>query len=103
MKYTICFFQMKSQTLLTLSAVLILLIHACNEPQESSTTSISFSIEGYGRDTIRLFQIEPLGFARINTQELIVDESGDIYESKAPEPDSNEIRSLLKEAIKLAG
>jgi thiol-disulfide isomerase/thioredoxin len=67
---------MKSQTLLTLSTILILLIHACNEPQESTTTSISFSIEGYGKDTIRLFQIEPFGFARINTQELIVDESG---------------------------
>ena len=56
--------------------LLILLIHACNEPQESSTTSISFSIEGYDRDTIRLFQIEPFGHSSINTQELIVDESG---------------------------
>jgi thiol-disulfide isomerase/thioredoxin len=67
---------MKTQTLLTLSSILVLLIHACNEPQESTTTSISFSIENYGRDTIHLFQAEPLGFARINTQELIVDESG---------------------------
>ena len=67
---------MKSLTLLTLSAVLILLIQACNEPQESSTTSISFSIEGYGRDTIRLWQIEPLEFSKINAQQLIVDGSG---------------------------
>lgn len=67
---------MKSLTLLSLSAVLILLIQACNEPQESSTTSISFFIEGYDRDTIRLFQIEPFGHSSINTQELIVDESG---------------------------
>ena len=67
---------MKNLTLLILSSILLLLIHACNEPQESTTTSISFSIEGYGSDTIRLFQIEPLEFARINTQELIVDESG---------------------------
>ncbi len=66
---------MKSPTLLTLSAILILLIQACNEPQESTTSSISFSIEGYGRDTIRLFQIEPFGFDRINTQELTLDES----------------------------
>jgi len=67
---------MKSLILITLSAVIILLIHACNEPQESTTTSISFSIEGYGSDTIRLFQIEPFGHSSINTQELIVDESG---------------------------
>jgi len=34
---------------------------------------------------------------------LLIDASGNIYQSKAPGPDSNEIRSLLKEAIKLAG
>ena len=67
---------MKSPTLLTLSAILLLLIHACNEPQESSTSSISFSVEGYGRDTIRLFQVEPFEHSPINTQELIVDEFG---------------------------
>lgn len=67
---------MKIPTLFTLSTILLLLIHACNEPQESTTSSISFSIEGYGRDTIRLFQIEPFRHSRINTQELIVDESG---------------------------
>jgi len=35
-------------------------------------------------------------------QYIIIDASGDIYQSKAPGPDSDEIRSLLEEAIKLA-
>ncbi len=67
---------MKHQILVCLSTVLVLLFNACNKPQESTTTSISFAIEDYGGDTIRLFQTEPLRGSRINTQELVVDESG---------------------------
>jgi len=33
---------------------------------------------------------------------IIIDASGNIYQSKAPGPDSNEIRSLLGDAIKNA-
>jgi len=56
--------------------LLVLLFTACNKPQDSTTTSISFAIEDYGGDTIRLFQTEPLRGSRINTRELAVDESG---------------------------
>ncbi|MEA3479907.1 MAG: TlpA disulfide reductase family protein [Bacteroidota bacterium] len=56
--------------------ILLALLSACNEPQETTTSSISFSIEGYGSDTIRLYQFEHLGTDPINTHKLIVDESG---------------------------
>ncbi len=67
---------MNSHVLVTISTIIILLFHSCKEHQETTTTSISFSIEGYGRDTIRLWQTEPLEVTKINTKELIVDGSG---------------------------
>lgn len=67
---------MKNLTLATLSAALFFLITACHESPKTTTSTISFAMEGYGSDTIRLWQSEPAGFSAINPRELVVDASG---------------------------
>ena len=67
---------MKIQTLLAISAVIFFSVSACHKPQNPPASSISFAIEGYGSDTIHLYQVEHLGITQMNTQELIVDGSG---------------------------
>ena len=67
---------MKNQTSFTLSVLIIWLISGCSDPQKDTSSSITFSIEGFENDTIRLWQPEHLSFSIINSQELILDESG---------------------------
>jgi thiol-disulfide isomerase/thioredoxin len=56
--------------------VLILLIQACSKPEVPTSSSIAFAIDGFNRDTIHLYQLDPLGYQRLHTQELILDEFG---------------------------
>lgn len=67
---------MKNQALFTLSVLIIWLISGCSDPQKNTSSSITFSIEGFKNDTILMWQPEHLSFSIINSQELILDESG---------------------------
>ena len=68
--------KMNYKTLVTISVLLIWVISGCSLSKQNRHASITFSIEELQNDTIRLWQSEPLEHSRINTQELIVDESG---------------------------
>lgn len=68
---------MKSGNRLPLLMIFFVLLSlACSKPQEPLTSLIEFDLEGYGRDTIRIWQFERLGHERVNSQELVADGSG---------------------------
>lgn len=67
---------MKFRTLFTLSILFVWLCIGCNEPKRDTALSISFAIEGYGNDTLQLWQNDFLNHSEINSEILILDESG---------------------------
>ena len=67
---------MKSQTLFILSIFIIWLCNSCNESQRDRAASISFAIEGYGNDTIQLWQNDFLKHSEVNSKILILDKDG---------------------------
>jgi len=69
-------FPIHPQSLVKTGLILILLIQACSKPQVSTSSSIAFAIEGFRKDTIHLFQLDPLGYRQFHARELVVDASG---------------------------